>query len=131
MIGLFLFIACLIIPRLIRREKWLASHPNEQAETRKVLIYGAGQRGSALAKFLDQGFSGLEIIGFLDEDPELRGRHINGLKVFGTWRDREAVLSRFAANELWVSRTTSEIDENEMKNWAVDQGLKFVSMENL
>ena len=131
MIGLFLFIACLIVPRLIRREKWLSFHPTEKNEVRQILIYGAGQRGSALAKFLDQGFSDMEIVGFLDEDPDLRGRHINGLKVFGSWRDRDTVFSRFPINEVWVSKMPPNVDENEIKNWSIDRGLKFISMENL
>ena len=128
-LGLFLFLAFLVVPRLWRREAWLRSNPRHETEIRNVLIYGAGQRGSALAKFLDQGFSDVNIVGFLDEDPDLRGRHIYGLKVLGSWRDRDSLLSRYSVSEFWVSGAFNGVSELEIENWSNDKGLKFVFIE--
>lgn len=131
LMALFLFIALMVLPRLWRREAWSLSNPQARQDTRDILIYGAGKKGSALAKFLDQGFCNINIIGFLDEDPDLRGRHINGLRVLGSWRDRDSVFDRFTISELWVSEASSNIDEITLQNWANDSGLKFVSIEKL
>jgi len=126
-----LFLGLIFAPRLWRRENWLSANPIQYNKARKVLIYGAGQIGSALAKFLDQGFSNVVIVGYLDEDEELRGRYINGLKVLGSWRDREDVVMRFETSELWVSELSNDIDVSVMKNWAIDRGIKFKGIYKL
>jgi UDP-GlcNAc:undecaprenyl-phosphate GlcNAc-1-phosphate transferase len=53
-------------------------------ESRRVLIYGAGDGGELLVRALLSDFHmGLRPVGFLDDDPQKRGRMIHGLKVLG------------------------------------------------
>jgi len=58
-----------------------------------TLLFGAGSAGAALARSaIREPRAGILPVGFLDDDPRLRGRHVAGLPVFGGLdRLREAV----------------------------------------
>ena len=63
---------------------WLGgiNHDHLRSSNRKrVLIYGAGSAGREVAGLL-AGSEDAKAIGFLDEDPALRGQSISGLPVF-------------------------------------------------
>jgi FlaA1/EpsC-like NDP-sugar epimerase len=47
-----------------------------------VCIYGAGEAGRQLMRLL-KGSKKFEIIGFIDDDPSLNGRYIDGVEIFG------------------------------------------------
>lgn len=130
-LSLILFLVLLILPRVWSRERWLHFNPQSGLVARNVLIYGAGRRGSALAKFLIQGFSNVNIVGFLDEDRELRGRHINGVKVLGSLRDIDSLLHRYTISELWLSELSVGITEHQLEARSIDADIKFVSIEKL
>lgn len=49
-----------------------------------VLIYGAGEDGTMLLhKIINSRKSGLKVVGFLDDDPELEGKIIYGYPILG------------------------------------------------
>jgi UDP-GlcNAc:undecaprenyl-phosphate GlcNAc-1-phosphate transferase len=51
---------------------------------RKAVIYGANANGMLiLQKFLDSGSSEVAPLGFLDDNPKLEGKHLNGFPIFG------------------------------------------------
>ena len=124
-LSLFIFVGALILPRLFYREKWIKENPVGLDNVRNVVIYGAGKKGSALVKFLEQGFNDVKVVGILDEDIEVIGRYINGVKVLGRWRDCESVFSRYRVSELWVAENNILIDELEVEDWVVRQGCKY------
>ncbi len=126
-----IFMVSLSLPRIWRREIWFRSNPQSIDKTRRALIYGASQRGSALATFLDKGFSGIEIIGFLDEDTDLRGRHINGFKVLGSWRDRNSLLDRYQVTELWITKSFDEVLNPEVDAWCLSKGIDLKSVDKI
>ena len=133
LLGLFLLLAFLTLPRVWRRERWLMQHLDERDNysINKVLIYGAGARGNALARFLDKGFSSIKIVGLLDEDDNLRGRYINGYKVFGSWRDIDLVSDKFPFNELWVSVNQDHINAREIRQWGEKQNIKITFLSEI
>jgi FlaA1/EpsC-like NDP-sugar epimerase len=50
----------------------------------RCLIYGAGQGGVSARRELESNEDiGLRPVGFIDDDPEKKGRVVNGLKVYG------------------------------------------------
>ena len=56
-----------------------------------VLLYGAGRHGAAAAQeLLENPASGLRPIGFVDDDPAMTGRLLNGLPVLGRSYELEA-----------------------------------------
>lgn len=61
--------------------KWLLLTPVDRAGLRRTLIYGAGQAGVRLAASLrDAGEA--DILGFVDDNADLNGRDIAGLRVY-------------------------------------------------
>jgi FlaA1/EpsC-like NDP-sugar epimerase len=69
------------------REDVLGLNRSSRAALKKVLIAGAGQAGVALAKDLLARHREVEIIGFVDDDPEKQGSTLLGLPILGTTRD--------------------------------------------
>lgn len=59
------------------------------AETRPVLVLGAGSAADFLLRELHRTPSGYQPVGVLDDEPDKRGRLIQGIPVLGTTRDVE------------------------------------------
>jgi len=73
------------------------SHLNQQQGDgkRKVLIYGAGSRGAATLQLILRS-PGLQIwpVGFIDDNPTLEGKKMNGYRIFGGhWKIQRLVNS--------------------------------------
>jgi FlaA1/EpsC-like NDP-sugar epimerase len=61
---------------------------SKNGRLKPVLLVGAGQAGVLAAREItNRGDMGLEIRGFIDDDPEKQGSVIYGVKVIGTTRD--------------------------------------------
>jgi exopolysaccharide biosynthesis polyprenyl glycosylphosphotransferase len=70
----------------------------------RVLVIGAGELGLDIAqKLLDHRDFGVEVIGFLDDDPEKRDLRPAGLPVLGTLADIQAVLDDFRIDQVFVA----------------------------
>jgi FlaA1/EpsC-like NDP-sugar epimerase len=73
-----------------------------------LLIYGAGGAGRMLLREIRSNHSlGYEVIGFLDDDPKLRGAHLMNIRVLGTGRDAAEIVDRH--NKRKRSRKIEEI----------------------
>jgi FlaA1/EpsC-like NDP-sugar epimerase len=69
---------------------------------RRVLVVGAGQAGRGVVRDL-RGEGDVHVVGFLDDNPRLRRRRVQGVPVLGTTRDTVAVLESTRADELLVT----------------------------
>jgi FlaA1/EpsC-like NDP-sugar epimerase len=76
--------------------------PREQTKSRRLLLAGAGEAGVLLLNELSKRLE-LDIVGFLDDSPELRGRTIKGYPVLGTTQDLEAVVHKKRVDEVILS----------------------------
>jgi len=77
---------------------------NSTAAGRRVLIYGAGDKGEfALREILNNQKLGLTPVGFIDDDVRKRSRKIQGYKVLGGRDDLAAMVKKYAINELIVA----------------------------
>jgi UDP-GlcNAc:undecaprenyl-phosphate GlcNAc-1-phosphate transferase len=73
-------------------------------ESRRVLIYGAGDGGELLVRALMNNFSlGLQPVGFIDDDPQKLGRVIHGLRVFGPVELLSSVAGDAEVDEIVIS----------------------------
>ena len=62
--------------------------------SRRTICIGAGSVGHALAKELARSPDlGIEIVGFVDDDPKLQGKHIDDHQVLGTIDDLASVVT--------------------------------------
>ena len=77
---------------------------NTVANGRRVVIYGAGDKGEfALREILNNQNLGLTPVGFIDDDVRKRRRRIQGYKVLGGRDDLEAVVTKYGVTEIIVA----------------------------
>jgi UDP-GlcNAc:undecaprenyl-phosphate/decaprenyl-phosphate GlcNAc-1-phosphate transferase len=70
----------------------------------KTLIYGAGIGGQLTLREIENNHAlGLELVGFLDDNPRLHGRNIQGYPVFGGESSLEAIIRRHSIRKIIVS----------------------------
>ena len=70
---------------------------------RTALIVGANQAGEMIARGLQATSSKpYYVVGFLDDDPNLRQTRVGGLEVFGDIEDARAVIARRGVDEVIV-----------------------------
>ena len=69
-----------------------------------ALIYGAGRGGQlVLRELLQNPRFGLRPIGFLDDDPRLQGRRVNGMPIRGAVADLSAIIKAQSVSQLIVA----------------------------
>ncbi|HEX5584435.1 hypothetical protein [Gaiella sp.] len=69
---------------------------------RRVLVLGAGSAGRGLVRELRPS-DDVHVVGFLDDNPRLHRRRVQGVPVLGTADDALAVLDATAADELVIT----------------------------
>ena len=71
---------------------------------KRVLIYGAGDSGDALAKEItkNEGLNSI-VVGFIDDNPYLNGKFVGGHAVFGTGEKLEKVIVQQAIDEIIIA----------------------------
>jgi len=70
----------------------------------RTLIYGAGVGGQfALKEILTNQDLGLSLVGFIDDNPRLKGRKIQGYPVFGGEEELEGVIKKYQIRKMIVS----------------------------
>jgi UDP-GlcNAc:undecaprenyl-phosphate GlcNAc-1-phosphate transferase len=75
----------------------------------RVLIVGAGRSGRSLARELRET-SGMRVVGFVDDNPSLRGRRIGGSRVLGPLHDLERAIRQSDPTEVIVTITDAPAD---------------------
>lgn len=93
------------------------------ADAKRTLIIGAGEAGTMLARDILRHQCGLEPLGFLDDNPELKGMSVASLKVLGaTSQLRKTVISENI--EIVLIAIPSATGENIKKFIKALEGLK-------
>lgn len=69
---------------------------------KRVLLYGAGRAGVMLVHDLASN-GGLEIVGFLDDDPRKRGAAVAGVRVLGAGGALAQIVRRNQVDEVMIS----------------------------
>jgi exopolysaccharide biosynthesis polyprenyl glycosylphosphotransferase len=76
----------------------------QPAAARRVLLVGAGSVGRETAQLLrERGWMGLQLIGFLDDDPDKLGQHVAGCPVLGFLSQAREVVVQHAVNEVIIT----------------------------
>jgi UDP-GlcNAc:undecaprenyl-phosphate GlcNAc-1-phosphate transferase len=79
-----------------------AAGSREADGRRRVLVLGAGSAGRGVVRGLRPSDDVL-VVGFLDDNPRLHRRRIQGVPVLGTLDDARAVVTATAADELVIT----------------------------
>jgi FlaA1/EpsC-like NDP-sugar epimerase len=97
---------------------WLGGMYQSQlrvGETAKVLIYGAGNAGRQLSAAIGNT-SSMRVVGFLDDDPRLQGRVLNGLPIYRP-NDLVGLVSSLSIRDVLLALPTiSRKRRNEILN---------------
>jgi FlaA1/EpsC-like NDP-sugar epimerase len=70
----------------------------------RSLVYGAGEAGTTLARLAKRDRSvGIEVVGFLDDDPNKRGSRLYGERIYGSLDDLATAVRQRRASQLVVA----------------------------
>lgn len=70
----------------------------------KTLVYGAGNAGAIIGRMAASGgLPGVDVVGYLDDQPEKRGYKLLGRRVFGSLDHLEEAARKTAATQLLVA----------------------------
>lgn len=72
--------------------------------SKRILIVGAGEAGNAIMKEI-QNSSHLEgkIIGVIDDDPNKKGRFVQGIRVLGNRQDIPSIVDKFNVTDIIIA----------------------------
>jgi lipopolysaccharide/colanic/teichoic acid biosynthesis glycosyltransferase len=113
-----------LLRRLILEKKEMGAGDNEEA--RNVLIYGAGRVGVETAKRL-QFEPGLNVLGFVDDDPGVQDLTILGLKVLGTGSDLPFLKTLHNVERIFVAFKSPSTEQlNKVRRCCNEAGLTQV-----
>jgi len=71
---------------------------------RRIVIIGAGELGCRVAKELSHSpWSGIEILGFIDDNIEFHGKEIEGIKIHGAVDKLSELVGRSNVDEVWIT----------------------------
>lgn len=83
-------------------------HSTNGLAKKPVLLIGAGQAGVIVAREIRlRGDTGLEVKGFIDDDPAKLGSVIQGVKVLGTAKDIPRVVAELNIDHVVISVATA------------------------
>ncbi len=77
---------------------------------KRVLIIGAGLAGELLARDLQRD-SGYTVVGFVDDQPRLRGAVINGKPVLGSLEQMPALVREAAVEMLLIALPEASVED--------------------
>jgi len=100
----------IVASRFAERGIYHAVELARQREVRRVLIVGAGRTGRSLLRELRET-PGQRIVGFVDDNPSLRGRRLNGVKVVAGLKGIAPVLDHSRPDIVLVTIPNAHRDE--------------------
>lgn len=101
-------------------------HSLRQQDKERVLIVGAGSAGHLILREIKaRPDLGMSVAGFLDDDPTLLGRTIDGTPVLGSTKDLESAVSSHRAEEIIVAMPSAPRETvRRILNAAADTGVR-------
>jgi FlaA1/EpsC-like NDP-sugar epimerase len=119
--------------RFILRYYYETSNANETKHKKSVLIVGAGKAGSLILNEIQTNSRlGIQVSGFVDDDPYKKGTNIHGIPVLGNSNDLTELVSRFAADEVIIAIPSAKFKEiSRIKTIADKTGAKTMVLPGL
>ncbi|MSO96197.1 MAG: hypothetical protein EXQ81_10485 [Thermoleophilia bacterium] len=103
---------------------WFSIRPRDDSV--RVLIAGADERGAMAHRLLSRSTErAYRVVGFLDDDPGKRHRHIAGVRVVGTVAEFPACAERFRAEVLVMALDRPEEATARMRAEAEAVGVEY------
>ncbi len=111
----FLLIGLRVAARYVREWEYdksisILSRAHPDRPVRRVFIYGAGHGG--IAALMQLGHSpDIQVVGFIDDNPEKRNKIINRVRILGSGRDLKALAVLHDVRDLYVAIARGDGDD--------------------
>jgi UDP-GlcNAc:undecaprenyl-phosphate GlcNAc-1-phosphate transferase len=106
------------------------SREEKNGQREKVLIYGADAKGALISQHLVQdGELNLWPVGFLDDDPRLEHKHLNGYPIFGSHWKIERLVQTLGVKEILIS--TDSLKEETIRRLGNIARLRRITLKKL
>ena len=127
----FLVIA-LMAPRVVLKFYWeMKPLAPAKASSADILIYGAGRIGTAMSGLINGGASAMKLVGYVDDDPNLRGRRVHGYEVLGRESDIPTIHAVHKFDEIWMTFKPDEIKRARLLAFCKKQQIKFTILAEM
>ncbi len=99
-------------------------------ESRKVLIYGAGKSGLITKHAIDtDGEVNYDLVGFVDDDPDKRFKRLEGLTIYNTAKDLEALIEQHQVDLLIFSIQEIAVETKQgIIEWCLQKNVEVKSV---
>jgi UDP-GlcNAc:undecaprenyl-phosphate GlcNAc-1-phosphate transferase len=88
--------------RLVLRLRPHGRRAGHEGPRHRVLLVGAGRSGRSLARELRED-AAVRVVGFLDDNPDVRRRRVHGIVVLGALDEAESALAATTPDEVLVT----------------------------
>jgi len=113
--------------RILMKTIYQHNNNNEVAlsEPRRALIWGAGNEGQWCLRYLRESSQpSYEVIGFIDEEPKMQNRRLDGLRVLGDHHHLEVLAKLYKIQEIFIAgpvstQTQMEKAQQTCKNFSI------------
>lgn len=77
---------------------------------KKIVIYGAGDLGDAVARSMLRTDNKYDVIGFIDDDPRKIGRKVHNLPVLSNRQDLSKIVKKYHVEEIIIAINAQQSD---------------------
>jgi FlaA1/EpsC-like NDP-sugar epimerase len=96
-----ILLVLIVLSRALARV-WLAGYASISKKTQqRTLIYGAGASGAQIGSSLQRSGQ-YYLVGYLDDDPQLRHKNINGLTIYGI-DEIDVLINEFGVTDILLA----------------------------
>ena len=93
-----------MFPRVALKFIWqIRPFDPQKHPSSNILIYGAGRIGMSMSGLINGEASPMKLIGFIDDNPVLRGRRVQGFEVLGRESDIPTIHAVHKFDEIWIT----------------------------
>ena len=90
--------------RVLRQYQWVNSAARSANGVKRVIIYGAGEAGAALARRIEHDREGvMEVVGFVDDDARKQNMYVRRGRVLGTGADLPKLVRQRDVDEVLIA----------------------------
>jgi len=126
-----LVVPCLMLPRVFWRIKFERELDDNSGDRAGLVIFGVEGGGGRLARWVSAVSSSTNMIGFIDDNPDLIGRKVNNFPVLGMLRDLDTLCDVYAFDEIWVSTILDESKKRQLENICDERGLSVYYLTDI
>jgi len=122
----------LMFPRVALKFLWENKPLDSQKQAASnILIYGADRIGVSMSRLINSTSSLIKIIGFIDDNPDLRGRRVHGVQVLGRESDIPTIHAVHQFDEIWLTVSPDRTKRSRLHVFCQKQQVKMTVLAEM